>query len=114
MNAYKEYKGLPIVEGTVVAPIVIIDSSDFNVKNEEVMGKIAIIRVADPAIVLWLKSVVGLVVERGGVVSHGAILAREFNIPCIVGVNGIYDQDINGLMGSLYSNQGVLKIWLET
>jgi pyruvate,water dikinase len=28
----------------------------------------------------------GLVIERGGMLSHGAILAREFGIPCVVGV----------------------------
>ena len=28
----------------------------------------------------------GLVIERGGMLSHGAIVAREFGIPCVVGV----------------------------
>ena len=28
----------------------------------------------------------GLVIERGGMLSHGAIIAREFGLPCIVGV----------------------------
>jgi len=30
----------------------------------------------------------GLVIERGGMLSHGAIIAREFGIPCVVGVKG--------------------------
>jgi pyruvate,water dikinase len=28
----------------------------------------------------------GLVIERGGMLSHGAILAREFGLPCVVGI----------------------------
>ncbi|PYO39146.1 MAG: hypothetical protein DMD33_20175 [Gemmatimonadetes bacterium] len=28
----------------------------------------------------------GLVIERGGMLSHGAIVAREFGVPCVVGV----------------------------
>jgi pyruvate,water dikinase len=28
----------------------------------------------------------GLVIERGGMLSHSAIIAREFGIPCVVGV----------------------------
>ena len=32
------------------------------------------------------RSIAGLVMERGGMLSHGAIIAREFGIPSIVGV----------------------------
>jgi pyruvate,water dikinase len=28
----------------------------------------------------------GLVIERGGMLSHGAIIAREFGIPSVVGI----------------------------
>jgi len=28
----------------------------------------------------------GLVIERGGMLSHGAIIAREYGIPAVVGV----------------------------
>ena len=27
-----------------------------------------------------------LVIERGGMLSHGAIIAREFGLPCLVGI----------------------------
>jgi len=30
------------------------------------------------------KNVVGIIAERGGICSHGATLAREFRLPCIV------------------------------
>ena len=33
----------------------------------------------------------GIITERGGILSHSAIISREFNIPCIVGVKGILD-----------------------
>jgi len=111
MNDYKIYKGTTIVAGEVIAPLIIIDSTCLNVGTEEVAGKIAVIRTATPAVVLWLRKATGLVIERGGVASHGAILAREFNIPCIVGVPGVYDSGINGLLGSLQSDLGVLKVW---
>ena len=111
MNNFKEYKGISVVGGNVVAPLVIIDSSDLNVDIDNISGKIAIIRIADPVIVLRLKKARGLIVERGGVTSHGAVLAREFNIPCIVGVDGVYDENINGLIATLQSDQGVLKVW---
>jgi pyruvate,water dikinase len=42
----------------------------------------------------------GLLVERGGLLSHSAVVAREFGIPTIVGVSG-------GLMSRLKTGQRV-------
>ncbi len=39
-----------------------------------------------------LKGAVGLVLEQGGMTSHGAILARELGIPAVVGVVGATSQ----------------------
>ncbi len=30
----------------------------------------------------------GIATEIGGLVSHGAVIAREYGIPCLVGVDG--------------------------
>ena len=30
----------------------------------------------------------GIATEIGGLVSHGAVIAREYGLPCLVGVNG--------------------------
>lgn len=30
----------------------------------------------------------GLVTEIGGLISHGAVIAREYGIPCVIGVKG--------------------------
>ena len=30
----------------------------------------------------------GVVTEIGGLLSHGAVVAREFGLPCVVGVRG--------------------------
>jgi pyruvate,water dikinase len=32
-----------------------------------------------------MKKALALVTDHGGVMSHAAIVAREFNLPCIVG-----------------------------
>lgn len=49
-------------------------------------GQILVTRQTDPgwAAVFFLTR--GLVIERGGMLSHGAIIAREYGIPAVVGV----------------------------
>jgi len=53
----------------------------------------------------------GLVVERGGMLSHGAIIAREYGIPAVVGVPDatrlIRDGDDVGVDG----DRGVVTIY---
>ena len=48
-------------------------------------GDILVTRQTDPgwAVVFFL--IKGLVIERGGMLSHGAIIAREYGIPAVVG-----------------------------
>lgn len=48
--------------------------------------KILVARHTDPGWTMVFSSLKGLVVERGGMLSHAAIVARELGIPCIVGV----------------------------
>ncbi len=50
----------------------------------------------------------GLVMERGGMLSHGAIIAREFGIPSVVGIADATslvphgaEVEVNGDLGTL-------------
>ena len=41
----------------------------------------------DPAWTPLFNSVSGLVIEVGGMMTHGSVIAREYGIPAVVGVN---------------------------
>jgi pyruvate,water dikinase len=47
-------------------------------------GDILVCHMTSPAWTPWLGLIAGAVVETGGMLSHTAILAREFGIPCVV------------------------------
>ena len=49
-------------------------------------GDILVTRQTDPGWAPVFSLIRGLVIERGGMLSHGAIIAREFGLPCVVGV----------------------------
>lgn len=53
------------------------------------LGDILVTRQTDPGWVVVFPLISGLIVERGGMLSHGAIVSREFGIPAIVGVENV-------------------------
>jgi phosphohistidine swiveling domain-containing protein len=48
-------------------------------------GDILVTAMTTPDFVLVAHLISGMIADRGGVVCHAAILAREFHIPCVVG-----------------------------
>jgi pyruvate,water dikinase len=58
-------------------------TTDFD-PSKNYVNKILITRQTDPGWTIIFPYLKGLVVERGGSLSHAAIVAREFGIPCII------------------------------
>jgi rifampicin phosphotransferase len=52
-------------------------------------GEILVARQTDPGWVVLFPAAAGLLVERGSLLSHSAIVAREMRLPCIVSLPGI-------------------------
>ena len=52
----------------------------------------------------------GLITEVGGILSHGAIVAREYGIPAVMAVNGATKQIPEGKMLTVDGNKGVVYI----
>lgn len=52
----------------------------------------------------------GLVIERGGMLSHGAILAREFGIPAVVGIKNVTQLIPQHATIVLDADQGVVHV----
>ena len=54
--------------------------------NKLSAGDVLVTKQTDPGWGPIFPLISGLVIERGGMLSHGAIIAREFGIPSVVGV----------------------------
>jgi rifampicin phosphotransferase len=52
-------------------------------------GEILVARQTDPGWVVLFPAAAGLLVERGSLLSHSAIVSRELRLPCIVSLPGI-------------------------
>jgi len=53
---------------------------------QNIPGTILVVPYTTPLMTIALMSCVGIISEQGGITSHASIVAREFGLPCIVGV----------------------------
>ncbi len=58
------------------------------VKEAEIMpdGKIMLTEFTNPAWAVYFSKIKGLITETGGMLSHGAIISREYGVPAVLGV----------------------------
>jgi pyruvate,water dikinase len=75
--------GTPVSAGIVagVARVVLDAQSDEQLEP----GEILVCRTTDPSWASTMMLAAALVIDIGGPISHGAIVARELGIPCVIG-----------------------------
>jgi len=73
-------------------------------------GAVLVVRTLDPGYASVLPGLGGLVAETGSVLSHLAILAREFGVPTVVGVAGAVDRFPTGTVVTVDGATGAVEI----
>lgn len=75
--------GLPVSSGVVEGRArVLSDMADADLEE----GDILVTAFTDPSWTPMFVSIKGLVTEVGGLMTHGAVIAREYGLPAVVGV----------------------------
>jgi len=72
-------------------------------------GEILVASRTDPGWVVLYPSVSGILIERGSILSHSAIVAREMGIPAIVGIPGLLDVVTDGSHLEVDATAGTVK-----
>ena len=73
-------------------------------------GEVLVTKQTDPGWGPVFFLISGLVIERGGMLSHGAIIAREFGIPCVVGVKDAMRRIPTGTTITVDGDAGVVHV----
>jgi pyruvate,water dikinase len=79
-------QGVPLSAGVAEAPALVLLEPNAVPPAEPY---ILVCPSTDPAWVPLFAHARGLVMETGGVLSHGAIVAREFGLPAVAGLPGV-------------------------
>lgn len=103
-----QMRGQGVCGGAIVGrAVVLTDPTQF---DEVDQGDILVTRQTDPGWGPILFLVKGLVMERGGMLSHGAIIAREFGIPSVVDVRQATDRIVTGSTIRVDGDRGLVEI----
>jgi len=93
-----------VVEGEVYVAMSVKEATEMP------KGKIMVTQFTDPAWTVYFSKIIGLITETGGMLSHGAIISREYGIPAVLGVNNITKTIKTGDVVRLDGNMGSVEI----
>ncbi len=73
-------------------------------------GEILVAPSTDPGWTPLFLTAGGLVMEMGGSISHGAVVAREYGIPAVVGVLGATERIHTGQRITVDGSNGIISL----
>jgi len=99
--------GLPVSAGTVEGRArVILDMAQADLEP----GDILVTAYTDPSWTPTFVTIAGLVTEVGGLMTHGAVIAREYGLPAVVGVTNATQLIRDGQRIRIHGTDGYIQI----
>ena len=112
IDAAETYTGIGVSAGVATGKArVLLTPSDVNPSDRDY---ILVCPSTDPAWTPLFLHAAGLVMERGGILSHGAVVAREYGVPAVVNIPNATQRIIDGQMLQVDGNKGTVSIAPET
>lgn len=106
-GAAGELVGDPVSPGSVTGRVrVVFDPRQAGLQP----GEILVCRGTDPSWTPLFLSAGGLIMEVGGLMTHGAVVAREYGIPAVVGVDRATERLRTGQWISLNGSTGEIAV----
>ncbi|MCE5173287.1 phosphoenolpyruvate synthase, partial [Paenibacillus profundus] len=99
--------GLPVSSGVIEGRArVILNMEDADLED----GDILVTAFTDPSWTPLFVSIKGLVTEVGGLMTHGAVIAREYGLPAVVGVESATNRIKDGQRIRVHGTEGYIEI----
>ncbi|MGE8207009.1 phosphoenolpyruvate synthase [Heyndrickxia sp. NPDC080065] len=99
--------GLPVSSGVIEGRArVILNMEDAYLED----GDILVTSFTDPSWTPLFVSIKGLVTEVGGLMTHGAVIAREYGLPAVVGVENATKLIKDGQRIRVHGTEGYIEI----
>ncbi len=80
----EQFRGIPASHGIITAPVRVLN--DISMIPSVQSGEILVVPRTDPGWTPVFSKVGGLITETGGILSHGAVVSREYGIPAVTNI----------------------------
>ncbi len=99
--------GLPVSSGVIEGRArVILNMGEANLEE----GDILVTAFTDPGWTPLFVSIKGLVTEVGGLMTHGAVIAREYGLPAVIGVENATKRIKDGQRIRVHGTEGYIEV----
>lgn len=102
-----DFIGQAIAPGKVIGPAKILKTPYEKFLNP---GEILVVKATEPSWTPIFTNASGIIMEIGGPLQHGGIIAREYGIPCVSGLMGFMDKIKDGDILEVDGSSGLVKI----
>lgn len=99
-------QGTPCSGGVVRGKVLIVENATMDL---DTTGKILVTTTTDPGWVFLIKNSLGVIAEKGSLLSHTAIVTRELKKPSVVSAVGAMNYLKTGDMVELNGNTGTIR-----
>ena len=106
-----ELSGVPISPGVVQGRVKVFQYAS---EKKLLPGEILVARTTDPGWTPLFINAKGIILEIGGALQHGAVVAREYGIPCVSGLDDATDLLKDGQLVEVDGSNGIVRILEET
>ena len=102
-----QYVGTGVSAGVAKGPIKVLETPDQKPVHK---GDIIVTYTTDPGWTPLFINAAAIVLEIGGALQHGAVVAREYGKPCVVGIDQIVSQFKDGQLVEVDGDTGLVRL----
>ena len=106
-GAAGELSGVPISPGVVQGRVKVLRTAN---EKKLLPGEILVARATDPGWTPLFINAKGIILEIGGALQHGAVVAREYGIPCVSGLDNVTSLLKDGQLVEIDGSNGIVKV----
>jgi pyruvate,water dikinase len=98
---------MPVSPGVVIGPVKVLHSP--HEKRVE-KGDVLVAYTTDPGWTPLFVNAAAIVLEVGGALQHGAVVAREYGKPCVVGIDQVVARLRDGVLVEVDGALGTVRL----